>query len=143
NRDRVVSKEELLDTLWADAIVADGALQRAISMVRTALQPGGARDSIRTFARRGYRFCAPVAGNDAAAGETPADLQAARRACEEREGERAVAAVMAAGRAGDLAAAERGRGAQAAPSAGRDPEARGPLGRAVAAQARAGRRRWR
>src|SRR5437588_41729 len=67
NRDRVVSKEELLDTLWADVIVADGALQRAMSLVRTALRPGGSRESIRTFARHGYRFCALVAGDEAAA----------------------------------------------------------------------------
>src|SRR5437763_15647852 len=60
HRDRVVSKQELLDTLWADTFVADGALQRAMSLVRTALEPGGARDSIRTLARHGYRFCAPV-----------------------------------------------------------------------------------
>src|SRR5260370_5425291 len=36
NRGRVVPKDELLDTLWADVTVADGSLQRAVSLARAA-----------------------------------------------------------------------------------------------------------
>ncbi|HUG11382.1 MAG TPA: tetratricopeptide repeat protein [Opitutaceae bacterium] len=56
HRDRVVSKEELLDSLWAGVIVADGSLQRAVSLARSALADAGASDAIRTFSRQGYRL---------------------------------------------------------------------------------------
>lgn len=58
NCDRVVPKEELLDALWSDVVVADNSLQRAVSLVRSALISSGAADAIRTFPRHGYRFCA-------------------------------------------------------------------------------------
>ena len=56
NRDRVVPKDELLDALWAGVIVADGSLQRAVSLARTTLAEAGVEDAIRTFARQGYRL---------------------------------------------------------------------------------------
>ncbi len=61
HRDRVVGKEEILDAVWSDVVVADGSLQRAVSLLRGALEKLGARGAIRTYARRGYRLC--VAGN--------------------------------------------------------------------------------
>src|SRR4029434_1801577 len=57
NRDRVVPKEELLEAVWPGVIVADGSLQRAISLARSALTEAGAPEAIRTYSRRGYRFC--------------------------------------------------------------------------------------
>jgi DNA-binding winged helix-turn-helix (wHTH) protein len=56
NRDRVVSKEELLDALWPGVVVTEGSLQRAVSLARTALQQGGLGEALRNYARRGYRF---------------------------------------------------------------------------------------
>lgn len=58
HRERVVPKEELLDTVWPGVIVSEGSLQRAISLARSALASAGAPEAIRTFARHGYRFCA-------------------------------------------------------------------------------------
>lgn len=58
NRDRVVSKEELLDTLWPGVVVTESSLQRAVSLARAALQQGGLGEAIRNYARRGYRFLA-------------------------------------------------------------------------------------
>ena len=61
NRDRVVTKEELLDALWRDTFVAPNALTRAIAQLRKVL--GDDADEpryIETVARRGYRFIAPV-----------------------------------------------------------------------------------
>ncbi|HEX6032164.1 MAG TPA: winged helix-turn-helix domain-containing protein [Tepidiformaceae bacterium] len=55
--DRVVPKDELLDAVWPDLDVGDGSLQRAVSVARAALRDAGVGDPIRTFARRGYRFC--------------------------------------------------------------------------------------
>ena len=73
HRDRVVSKEELLDTFWPGVVVTESSLQRAISLARGALQQGGLEGAIRNYARRGYRFQAegaeasgePVGTNDA------------------------------------------------------------------------------
>ncbi|HVU16422.1 MAG TPA: AAA family ATPase [Candidatus Didemnitutus sp.] len=56
HRDRMVGKEELLNTLWPDVIVTDASLQRAISLIRAALREGGFADAIQTRARLGYRF---------------------------------------------------------------------------------------
>jgi len=56
HRDRVVSKEELLDKLWPGVVVTESSLQRAVSLVRSALQQGGLEGAIRNYARRGYRF---------------------------------------------------------------------------------------
>jgi predicted ATPase/DNA-binding winged helix-turn-helix (wHTH) protein len=55
--ERVVPKDELLDAVWPDVEVGDGSLQRAVSIARAALRGAGLEDPIRTFARRGYRFC--------------------------------------------------------------------------------------
>lgn len=60
NRDRVVPKDELLDVVWADVIVADGSLQRAVSLLRATLERFGAADAVRTYSRKGYRFCVDV-----------------------------------------------------------------------------------
>lgn len=56
HRDRVVSKEELLDALWPGVVVTESSLQRAASLARAALQQGGLGEAIRNYARRGYRF---------------------------------------------------------------------------------------
>jgi pimeloyl-ACP methyl ester carboxylesterase/DNA-binding winged helix-turn-helix (wHTH) protein len=58
-RARVVSKRELSEILWPDAVVSEGSLQRVASLVRSALGPEG-RALIRTFAGHGYRFVADV-----------------------------------------------------------------------------------
>ena len=57
----LVTKEALLDALWADANVTDNALAQAISDLRDALgDDASAATYIKTVARRGYRFVAPV-----------------------------------------------------------------------------------
>src|SRR6185312_1784246 len=58
NRERVVGKEELLDTLWPGVTVTDNSLQRAISHLRASLREGGMEDAVKNFPRSGYRFCA-------------------------------------------------------------------------------------
>ena len=61
-RDRVVSKEELLDKLWPGMVVTESSLQRAVSLARNALQQGGLEGAIRNYARRGYRFLVEESG---------------------------------------------------------------------------------
>ena len=67
----LVTKEALLDAIWPDANVTDNALTQAISELRQALgdDPSSPR-YIKTVARRGYRFIAPVASAFAPTGAT-------------------------------------------------------------------------
>jgi DNA-binding winged helix-turn-helix (wHTH) protein len=57
----LVTKEALLEGVWPGANVTDNALAQAISDLRDALNDSpSAPTYIRTVARRGYRFVAPV-----------------------------------------------------------------------------------
>jgi DNA-binding winged helix-turn-helix (wHTH) protein/tetratricopeptide (TPR) repeat protein len=60
-RDRVVSKRELVDELWADVAVTESVLTTTIASLRRALGPERERDAVvRTVYGRGYRFVADV-----------------------------------------------------------------------------------
>jgi DNA-binding winged helix-turn-helix (wHTH) protein/Flp pilus assembly protein TadD len=57
----LVTKEQLLDAVWGDANVTENALAQAVSELREALgDHPAAPQYIKTVARRGYRFVAPV-----------------------------------------------------------------------------------
>ncbi|HVG23969.1 MAG TPA: winged helix-turn-helix domain-containing protein [Thermoanaerobaculia bacterium] len=72
-RDRVVPKEELLDTLWADVHVSDSALTTAIRDARRALTDSPTEPRwIRTIYGRGFRFVGQVDPDGAAAAPAPA-----------------------------------------------------------------------
>jgi DNA-binding winged helix-turn-helix (wHTH) protein len=61
NRDRVVSKQELLDTVWPDVSVSDLALFSALRDLRRTLgDTDTAERTIRTVRGRGFRFVADV-----------------------------------------------------------------------------------
>ncbi len=61
NRDRLVSKDELLDEIWPDTYVDDSAVKRNIMAVRRAIGSGSsAHAHIKTHRARGYRFVTPV-----------------------------------------------------------------------------------
>ena len=55
NRGRLVSKEELFATVWANLAVTDDVLVQSIGELRKALGDNGTH-LIRTIPRRGYRF---------------------------------------------------------------------------------------
>jgi DNA-binding winged helix-turn-helix (wHTH) protein len=59
NRDRVVTRQEIFDRVWADVVVSDGALSQAVRTIRRSLDDDP-RDPrfIRTVARHGYQFVA-------------------------------------------------------------------------------------
>ena len=63
---RIVSKDELLDAVWGDKVVTDGALKHCLMEIRAAI---GDRDRkvLRTVPRRGYIFEAPVTRQSVAA----------------------------------------------------------------------------
>ena len=68
NPDRLVSKQELFDTVWERTAVTDNALTRVVAQLRRALGDD-ARDAhyIETVPTRGYRFIAPLERLPAAA----------------------------------------------------------------------------
>ncbi|MCB0996756.1 MAG: AAA family ATPase, partial [Acidimicrobiales bacterium] len=75
-RDRVVSKEELLDTVWGDQFVSESALTTRIKEARRAIGDNGRTQRyIRNLHGRGYRFV----GETAAASEAPGLRPAATR----------------------------------------------------------------
>jgi len=55
--DRLVTKDELLQTVWAGTVVEEGTLASHVSMLRKALGAG----LIETLPKRGYRFVGQVA----------------------------------------------------------------------------------
>src|SRR5690606_22347309 len=62
NRDRVVSKEELLDAVWGDRFVSEAAITTALRTARMAIGDTGKEQRlIRTVFRRGYQFTGTVA----------------------------------------------------------------------------------
>ncbi|HYY95692.1 MAG TPA: winged helix-turn-helix domain-containing protein [Pyrinomonadaceae bacterium] len=99
NCGRVLTKDELLKEIWPDTYVEEANLANNISVLREALGGGGKENPyIKTVARRGYRFVAPVrelsageeAANGAASGETLIEkhtLTSVRIEQEEREDE--------------------------------------------------------
>ncbi|MEN8170120.1 MAG: winged helix-turn-helix domain-containing protein [Pseudomonadota bacterium] len=59
HRDRIISRQELLDKLWAGKVVTDSTLSSRIKAARQAVGDSGqAQNCIATFNRRGYRFVA-------------------------------------------------------------------------------------
>ncbi len=137
NRDRVVPKDELLDAVWPEVTVADGSLQRAVSLARNALEAAGAENAIRTYSRQGYRFCAEasVATNPEATATTPPlpALVAARTAYAAGDWPGVVARYEAIDRVDGLEGEDLQRWAHAARCAGKPHEAIPPLERAVVA----------
>jgi DNA-binding winged helix-turn-helix (wHTH) protein len=77
NAGTLVTKEALLDALWPDANVTDNALTQAVSELRQALGDEAADPKfIKTVARRGYRFVAPVESVAAVDAPPPAPADA-------------------------------------------------------------------
>lgn len=70
HRDRLVTKDELLNAVWPDTFVTPNVLTRAIAQLRKALGDDAVEAKyIQTVTKRGYRFIAPVTVDaDAAAG---------------------------------------------------------------------------
>ena len=61
NRHRVVSKDDLIASVWGGRIVSESTLTSRINAVRKAVGDSGEKqDFVRTFARKGVRWVAPV-----------------------------------------------------------------------------------
>ena len=72
NRDRVVSKDELIDKIWHGRSVSESTLTSRINAARKAIGDSGANQTlIRTIARKGFRFVGNVETKSAAATVEP------------------------------------------------------------------------
>lgn len=61
NRERVVSKDDLLDVVWKGRVVSESTLTSHINAVRKAIGDNGQEQRlIRTVARKGFRFIGDV-----------------------------------------------------------------------------------
>jgi len=77
NRDRVVSKQDILDAVWNGRAISDSALSTRLNAARLAIGDSGARQGlIRTLPRKGFRFVGEVHENDGAPTHEPAAMLA-------------------------------------------------------------------
>ncbi|RXT57696.1 CadC-family transcriptional regulator [Bosea sp. Tri-44] len=61
NRDRVVSKDELLQAVWSGRVVSESTITSHINAVRKAVGDNGNEQRlVRTIARKGFRFVGEV-----------------------------------------------------------------------------------
>ena len=125
---RLVTKDELLDAVWSDAVVTEGTLTNSIRELRAALGDDARQPRfIETVHRRGFRFVADLAtsgGEDTPTAREPADDArgaAAPRAPRREAGARVV------GRSAEVDALER-LAAEAAAGATRVALVRGEAG---------------
>lgn len=146
---RVVPKDELLESVWPGVIVADGSLQRAVSLARAALGEAGAAGAIRTYPRQGYRLTVNATSTPAAtevarppAAAAPAGGVAAAHAAYARgDWDAAIDILTRVDDIEGLTAGDLQLWAHAAQCAGRPEDAAQPLERAVAAYSVRGDRR--
>ena len=71
NRDHVVTKDDLIATVWKGRIVSDSTLTTRINAARKAVgDSGGQQALIKTYARKGIRFVGDVLPDDPNAGRS-------------------------------------------------------------------------
>lgn len=72
HQDRVVTTDEILDSVWSGRIVSPSTLTSRINAARRAIGDDGARQAlIKTVARRGYRFSGSAVALDIRAEKAP------------------------------------------------------------------------
>lgn len=78
NRERVISKDELIATVWAGRIVSDSTLASRINGARKAVaDTGEERRLIRTYPRKGVRFVGEVQEGPTAPDSEPQKAESA------------------------------------------------------------------
>ncbi len=81
NRNRVVSKDELIDKIWHGRSVSESTLTSRINAARKAVGDSGASQAlIRTIARKGFRFVGAVQTQLGMAAPEPRRIVQARQA---------------------------------------------------------------
>jgi DNA-binding winged helix-turn-helix (wHTH) protein len=59
-REEALHRQEILDRVWSDVVVSDGALSQAVRTLRRTLGESEGAPFIRTVSRHGYQFVCPV-----------------------------------------------------------------------------------
>jgi TolB-like protein len=81
NRDRVVSKDDLIASVWGGRIVSDSTLTSRINAARKAVGDSGALQKlVRTIPRKGFRFVGTLRANADAADASPDEIHEPARA---------------------------------------------------------------
>ncbi len=74
NRERVVSKDDLIKAIWNGRSVSDAALTTRLNVARSAIGDSGEEQRlIKTLPRKGFRFVGQVRESREAAGPNPND----------------------------------------------------------------------
>ena len=75
NRERVVSKDDLINAVWNGRSVSDAALTTRLNVARSAIgdSGGGEQRLIKTLPRKGFRFVGQVREAREVAGPNPGD----------------------------------------------------------------------
>jgi TolB-like protein len=74
SRERVVSKDELINAIWNGRSVSDAALTTRLNVARTAIGDSGEQQRlIKTLPRKGFRFVGPVREAQGPTGAATAD----------------------------------------------------------------------
>lgn len=131
---RVVPKDELMDQLWPGVHVTEASLQRAASLLRSALRQGDLDHALKSYTRHGYRFGLDTGDLRSLLPQTRssagADLQKAHAHVAAREWTEA-AAIFSATAPGQLTAADYEAWGFAAECLGQPAAALAPLRTAV------------
>jgi DNA-binding winged helix-turn-helix (wHTH) protein len=81
NREHVVSRDELIESIWGGRIVSESALSTRITAVRSAIGDSGTEQRlIKTFPRKGVRFVGEVREEQRVFGAPPASSPESRGA---------------------------------------------------------------
>lgn len=104
NRDRVVTKDELIEAIWRGRIVSDATISSRISFLRRAIGDSGqSQRAVRTIVRCGYRFVAKIEMQDShfvkVNERNPQVIKQTIRYCTAPDGVRLAYAVTGEGRA--------------------------------------------
>jgi TolB-like protein/Flp pilus assembly protein TadD len=76
NRERVVTKDDLINAIWNGRVVTDAALTTRLNVARNVIGDSGEEQRlIKTLPRKGFRFVGPVLEAHGAAGSVTADNQ--------------------------------------------------------------------
>jgi TolB-like protein/DNA-binding winged helix-turn-helix (wHTH) protein len=80
HRDRLVTRQELMDTVWGDTVISESALSKAVARLRKALNDDSAAPRyLETLHSQGYRFVAEVEESDIPGFTLPPRAAASRR----------------------------------------------------------------
>ena len=81
HRERLVTRDELMDTVWGDTVISEAALTKAVARLRKALQDDSGHPCyLETVHSQGYRFIATVEEIERTEAPEPSSRKVRKRA---------------------------------------------------------------